>query len=121
MRSKLTGVVAGLVAVMASTGVAWAAEKAGAGSNQTYFWVTVLTGGFAMALASALAALAQARAIAAALDGMARQPNAAGRIQTALIIGLAFIESLAIYVLLIALILLFANPFTETVVKMGGS
>jgi F-type H+-transporting ATPase subunit c len=117
MRSKLTGIVMGLLTVVGSETFAWAA--AGPASEQTFFWVTVLTGGFAMALASAMAALAQARAISAALDGMARQPNAAGRIQTALIIGLAFIESLAIYVLLIALILLFANPFSAIVVKGG--
>lgn len=119
MRSKLTGIVAGLLVLGSSVTVAWAAEAGKQVSQQTFFWVTVLTGGFAMALASAMAAFAQARAISAALDGMARQPNAAGRIQTALIIGLAFIESLAIYVLLIALILLFANPFTG-IVAPGG-
>lgn len=114
MRSKLTGVVTGVSAAISSETVAWAAEAGGA---VTYFWVTVLTAGFGMAVASAIAALAQARAISAALDGMARQPNAAGRIQTAMIIGLALIESLAIYVLLIALILLFANPFSDIVAK----
>lgn len=119
MRSKLTGMMAGILAVGSSPTFTWAAEAAGQVSQQTFFWVTVLTGGFAMAVASAMAALAQARAISAALEGIARQPNAAGRIQTALIIGLAFIESLAIYVLLIALILLFANPFTA-IVAPGG-
>ena len=69
-----------------------------------------------MAIASAMAALAQSRAISAALEGIARQPNAAGRIQTAMIIGLALIESLAIYVLLIAMILLFADPFSGIIV-----
>ena len=81
----------------------------------SFFLITVLTGGFAMAIASAFAALAQGRAVAAALDGIARQPSAAGRIQTAMIIGLAMIESLAIYVLLIVLILFFANPFLKYV------
>jgi F-type H+-transporting ATPase subunit c len=80
-----------------------------------FFLITVLTGGFAMAIGSAAAAFAQGRAVAAALDGMARQPSAAGRIQTAMIIGLAMIESLAIYVLLIVLILFFANPFLKYV------
>ena len=42
-----------------------------------------------------------------ALEGIARQPEAAGRIQTAMIIALALIESLAIYALLVALIVLF--------------
>ena len=47
-----------------------------------------------------------------------RQPNAAGRIQLALIIGLALIESLAIYVLFIVLLLLFANPFSARVIEL---
>ena len=49
------------------------------------------------------------RAVASAVDAMARQPGAAARIQTAMIIGLALIESLAIYTLVIALILLFVK------------
>ena len=114
MRSKLMGIVTAVLAALGSTTFVWAAE-AGA-LDQTYFWVTVLTAGFGMAIASAMAALAQARAISAALEGMARQPNAAGRIQTAMIIGLALIESLAIYVLLIAMILLFADPFSGIIV-----
>jgi F-type H+-transporting ATPase subunit c len=72
---------------------------------------TVIAAGIGMALAAGLCGLGQARAIAAALEGMARQPGAAARIQTAMIIGLALIESLAIYTLVIAIILLFANPF----------
>ena len=52
MRPKLTGIMTALLAVVGSTSVAWAAERAGTGSEQTFFWVTVLTGGFAMALAS---------------------------------------------------------------------
>ncbi len=115
MRSKLMGIVTAVLAALGSTTFVWAAEG-GAPVDQTYFWVTVLTAGFGMAIASAMAALAQARAISAALEGMARQPNAAGRIQTAMIIGLALIESLAIYVLLIAMILLFADPFSGIIV-----
>jgi F-type H+-transporting ATPase subunit c len=72
---------------------------------------TVVAAGIGMALAAGLCGLGQGRAIAAALEGMARQPGAAARIQTAMIIGLALIESLAIYTLVIAIILLFANPF----------
>ena len=90
-------------------GVAYAADAAATGS-----WVgpfTVIAAGIGMALAAGLCGLGQARAIAAALEGMARQPGAAARIQTAMIIGLALIESLAIYTLVIAIILLFANPF----------
>jgi len=88
-------------------------EKGGA---STFFLASVITAGFAMAIASAVAAIAQSKAIAAALDGIARQPGAAGRIQIAMIIGLAMIESLAIYVLLVALILFFANPFIKYII-----
>ena len=92
-------------------GSAWAAEATGTGGGLSVGAVSVLTGGFAMAIASAIAALAQGRAISAALDGIARQPSAAPKIQVAMIIGLALIESLAIYVLLISLIIFFVKPF----------
>jgi len=66
------------------------------GSN----WVAVAAG-LAMAIASAGCGLGQGRAAAAATEGIARNPSARAGIQVALIIGLAFIESLAIYTLLI--------------------
>jgi F-type H+-transporting ATPase subunit c len=71
----------------------------------------VIAAGLGLALAAGLCGLGQGRAVASAVDAMARQPGAAARIQTAMIIGLALIESLAIYTLVIAIILLFANPF----------
>jgi F-type H+-transporting ATPase subunit c len=98
--------------VLLVAGSAWGAEgTAPVGGGLSVAAVSVLTGGFAMAIASAIAALAQGRAISSALDGIARQPNAAPRIQVAMIIGLALIESLAIYVLLISLIIFFVKPF----------
>ena len=98
--------------LLLAAGPAGAAEGAApAGGGLSVGAVSIITGGFAMAIASAVAALAQGRAISAALDGIARQPNAAPRIQVAMIIGLALIESLAIYVLLIALIIFFVKPF----------
>jgi F-type H+-transporting ATPase subunit c len=98
--------------LLLSAGSAWAAEAgAPVGGGLSVGAVSIITGGFAMAIAAGIAALAQGRAISAALDGIARQPNAAPRIQVAMIIGLALIESLAIYVLLIALIIFFVKPF----------
>jgi F-type H+-transporting ATPase subunit c len=70
-----------------------------------FFACLVLTIGFALAIAAFAGAFGQSKAVVAALEGMARQPEAAGQIQTAMIIGLAFIESLVIYVLVIAFIL----------------
>jgi len=57
-------------------------------------------------------ALAEGRSVAAALDAIARQPEAAGTISRTLFVGLAMIETMAIYCLVVALLLLFANPYT---------
>ena len=76
--------------------------QGGAASGGTN-WVAVAAG-IAMAIASAGCGLGQGRAAAAANEGIARNPSASGAIQTALIIGLAFIESLAIYTLLIVFV-----------------
>ena len=56
-------------------------------------------------------ALAEGRAIAAAMDAIARQPESAGVLSRTLFVGLAMIETMAIYCLVLALLLLFANPF----------
>lgn len=64
-------------------------------------------------LGSIAPAIGQSRAIISALDAIARQPDASDRISRALFVGLAMIESLAIYCLVIALIILFANPFAK--------
>jgi len=83
-------------------------------------WFTMLsTGGAlaAMAIGVIGPALAMGRAISQALDALARQPEAERSITRTLFIGLAMIESLAIYVLVIALIVLFRNPLLEYLVK----
>lgn len=74
--------------------------------------ISVLTAGIAIALGSLMTGLAQGMAVAKAVEGISRQPEASGKIQGALIIGLAFIESIAIYVLAISIIILFANPLS---------
>jgi F-type H+-transporting ATPase subunit c len=56
-------------------------------------------------------ALGEGRAIAAAMDAIARQPEAAGTLSRTLFVGLAMIETMAIYCLVVALLLLYANPF----------
>jgi len=82
----------------------------------SFFIACVVTAGFSLGLAAGLAALSQAKAIFAACEGIARQPNASGKLTTTLVIGLAFIESLAIYVLVVGLIIFFANPFQQYVI-----
>lgn len=64
---------------------------------------------FCMAVGSIFTALAQGRVICQACDSMARQPEMSGDLRMTMIIGLAMIESLAIYCLLVALVLLFVR------------
>jgi F-type H+-transporting ATPase subunit c len=66
----------------------------------------------AVSIGSIGPALAEGRAVAAAMDAIARQPEAAGTISRTLFVGLAMIETMAIYCLVVALLLLFANPYT---------
>jgi len=58
-------------------------------------------------------ALAEGRAITAALEAIARQPESQGPLSRTLFVGLAMIETMAIYCLVVALVLLFANPFVR--------
>ena len=87
-----------------------AAAAPGAMSVEVVRW-SIITGGFALAIASAFGAMSQARGLSAAVEGIARNPSAAGEIRGNMILGLVFIESLVIYVLLISLILFFVKPF----------
>lgn len=66
----------------------------------------------AVTIGSIMPALSEGRAIVAAMEGIARQPEAAGALSRTLFVGLAMIETMAIYCLVVALLLLFANPFT---------
>jgi len=70
-----------------------------------------------IALGTMLPAIAMGRAISSALDALARQPEAEKTITRTLFIGLAMIESLAIYCLVVALIILFRNPLLEYFLK----
>lgn len=83
-----------------------------------YFIALALAVGFGLPIAILSAAMGQAKAAASALEGIARQPEAAGRIQTAMILSLAFIESLVLFTLVILLLLLTKLPETESIVKI---
>ncbi len=78
--------------------------------------VSILVAGLTMAIGVMLPALGQGRAIASALSSIAQQPDAAPTITRTLFVGLAMLESLAIYCFVIAMILIFANPFWNAVV-----
>ncbi|MFC1521822.1 F0F1 ATP synthase subunit C [Elusimicrobiota bacterium] len=115
---KYLGVIvmaAAAVLSMVDVSLASGAKEAAAGKAEAfavnyYIW-SVIVAGIGLSLAAMVGSMAQAKAIRQALEGISRQPEATGSIQTAMILGLAFIESLVIYVLLVSLILLFVNPF----------
>ncbi len=83
-----------------------------------FFTWCMIAAGFGMAIGSFGTALGQGLAIKSAVEGVARNPGASGKILTTMMIGLAMIESLAIYVFVVAMIILFANPFTDQVVAL---
>lgn len=82
--------------------------------DMTWFVIvsTLLAGG-GIVLGTMIPAIAMGRAINQAMDALARQPEAEKSISRAFFVGLAMIESLAIYCLVIVLIILFRNPLIE--------
>jgi len=86
-----------------------------------YLFGLALATGLAVAIAAFAGGLAQGRAVAAAVEALARQPEAGGRMFTFLILGLALIEALTIYALVISLILSFKlPPATEVLKSLAG-
>jgi F-type H+-transporting ATPase subunit c len=79
--------------------------------NPTIAAASVIAAALAVGLASIGPGLGQGTAAGSAVEGIARQPEAEGKIRGTLLLSLAFMESLTIYGLVVALILLFANPF----------
>ncbi|MGD1992312.1 MAG: ATP synthase F0 subunit C [Anaerolineae bacterium] len=80
--------------------------------------LTILVSGIGIVLGTAIPAIVEGLAVRKALEGMTRQPEVAGELRTTLLIAMALLESTAIYVLLILLVLIFANPLLDRV--LGG-
>lgn len=79
--------------------------------------ISTVVAALAIALGVIFPAIAMGKAVVQALESLARQPEAEKSITRTLFIGLAMIESLAIYVLVIVLIILFRNPLLEYLLK----
>jgi F-type H+-transporting ATPase subunit c len=75
--------------------------------------ITIIVSGVGILLGTIVPALVEGRAVLKALEGMTRQPEVAGQLRTTLLISMALLESTAIYVLLVMLILIFANPLLD--------
>lgn len=105
--------------VLFATAPAFAQEanlKAAAFDSMRY---AILAAAFGLGFAAGLCGIAQGISVRAAMEGIARNPEASGKITVAMIIGLAMIEALTIYCLVVALIILFADPMKAVKVISG--
>lgn len=114
---KRTGLILFFLVMICSSFV-WASEakevvQVAAPFSVNFFMATIIGVTVGLGFAAAACGLAQGIAISKAVEGVSRQPESASKINGMLILGLAFIESLVIYVLFICIILLFANPFAK--------
>jgi F-type H+-transporting ATPase subunit c len=83
-----------------------------------FFAWSMVAAGIGMGLGSFGTGIGQGLAIKSAVEGVARNPGASGKILTTMMIGLAMIESLAIYVFVVSMIILFANPFSDRIFEI---
>ena len=116
MKKKISVVLLALTLVMLLAPVVFAEDAAAVAASPAdaklkYFGMAALACGVAIGFAALGTGIGQGIGLNGATEGVARNPGASGKITTTLIIGLAMIESLAIYALVVALILLFVNPF----------
>ncbi|HOP36237.1 MAG TPA: F0F1 ATP synthase subunit C [Syntrophales bacterium] len=81
---------------------------------------SIVTAGLTIGIGAIGPALGEGRAVAQALSAMAQQPDESNRITRTLFVGLAMIESTAIYAFVVSMILLFANPFWDYVISQAG-
>lgn len=82
--------------------------------------VSVITAGLTIAVGAIGPALGEGRAVAEALSSIAQQPDSTNTITRTLFVGLAMIESTAIYCFVVSMILIFANPFWDFFVSKAG-
>lgn len=80
---------------------------------------SVITAGLTIAIGSIAPAAGQAKAVAQALASIAQQPDESNTITRTLFVGLAMVESTAIYCFVVSMILIFVNPFWKLVTEAG--
>lgn len=101
------GVMLIATAAIASEGQAESADAA----KMSFFATVALASAIGIGIAALGTGIGMGLGIGKAVEGIARNPEASGKIMTTMIVGLALIESLAIYTLVVVLILLYAKPF----------
>ena len=89
-------------------------------ASDLFIIITVLISGAGIVVGVIVPAIGQMVVAGRAMNAIARQPEASDAVNRALILSLAMLESLAIYILAVILILLFANPLRQFIVNVGG-
>jgi F-type H+-transporting ATPase subunit c len=118
MKKTVIAVLLALTALWILAPVCFAEEamaETAKASNVWYYALAALGCGLGIGLAALGTGIGQGIGLGGACEGVARNPGASGKITTTLIIGLAMIESLAIYALVVVLILIFVNPFGKLI------
>jgi len=117
----------GLLTTLIMLGLTTAALAAGApetGADKavglSFFVYSAVAAGFGIAIAAFGCGIGQGMAVRGAVEGIARNPDASGKVTVTMLIGLAMIESLSIYALVIALILIYANPVSKLIQGFVG-
>jgi len=111
MKKSTVIAVLAIMAVAMLASVAFASEGGSSDAAMSYFGMAVLGCGLAVGLAGLGTGIGMGSGLGRACEGVARNPGVSNKIMTTLIVGLAIIESLAIYALVVALIVLFTDPF----------
>jgi F-type H+-transporting ATPase subunit c len=114
MRKLLTLSVS-LLALFAMVGVAVAADGEPRFMEASAVGAAYLAAAIGMSIAAVGCGIGQGMGLKAACEGTARNPEAGGKLMVSLILGLAFIESLAIYALVVNMIILFINPLSQPI------
>lgn len=82
--------------------------------------ISIIMAGLTISIGTLLPALSEGKAVATALTSLAQQPDASATITRTLFVGLAMIESTAIYCFVVTMILIFANPFWNHFISVAG-
>jgi F-type H+-transporting ATPase subunit c len=82
--------------------------------------ISIISAGLTIAIGSIGPAFGEAQAVASALTALAQQPDASATITRTLFVGLAMVESVAIYCFVVSMILIFANPFWNHVIAQAA-
>jgi F-type H+-transporting ATPase subunit c len=110
---KITAIMLLVLGLVLVASAAFASDAAAApeAAKLSFFGIVAAASAIGIGIAALGTGIGMGMGIGRAVEGIARNPEASGKIMTTMIVGLALIESLCIYTLVVVLILLYANPF----------